>query len=591
MPKGGPTDLNGEAWTPSCFKGKEEYHVFVIGDWGGMCGYGKNNDCELGPAADASWDHDDHSAARPYPMRNKRSRKTGVDDQAQQHVRNRMNQLSDKVEPEFVINVGDNFYPGGIVEHCQGDPSKIKLDEIPSQFNSTFEKMYDGKNMQKAEWLSVLGNHDYGGVCYNMGWAQQIWYTWNTASTQRWIMPAQYWSKQARFTTTSGEEISADMFFLDSNFEDTHKDPDHDLCSTFGNYHLDEGEQGANKDQKNGWYCGGFLGDGPDGWKSHADKSGQCANTKFTSRDSCVQEFQSLWSEQMRWLEKGLAGSWADWQIIVTHFPPNGIAPKIAAGLLPLARKHGVDLIVTGHTHSQHIIYKKSEPTAYDYGDTAVLISGGGGGILSEANPDDHGHDDQYGFMDLVVTKNTIKVTSYSWAHTKFGQTLLTTDYTKCAGEYRIEHFGPSGDWTKYRSANGQCLIYYDETDGWVLKEGQNPDPEKPWFCQGPMVPKLPDGEWVPNSNEGVSQCSLSFPVGDLMPHETQVVTKATPDNTPPAPSPLPSPTPVPSLPSSCKEIGCGSAYNPASSCQCNDACGAHNSCCADYSDCPGTVV
>merc|ERR1719424_2312958 len=123
-----------------------------------------------------------------------------------------MNQLSDEAGPEFVINVGGNFHAGGIVEHCQGDPSKIKLDEIPSQFNSTYESMYNGKNMQKAEWLSVLGNHDYGGVCYNMGWPQQIWYTWNKAGTMRWIMPGQYYSRQARFETSSGV-ITADMFF------------------------------------------------------------------------------------------------------------------------------------------------------------------------------------------------------------------------------------------------------------------------------------------------------------------------------------------------------------------------------------------
>jgi len=187
--------------------------------------------------------------------------------------------------------------------------------------------------------LSVLGNHDYGGVCFNMGWTQQIFYTWNKVGSQRWIMPAQYYSRQVRFATTSGDIVSADMFFLDSNFEDSDRDEPHDICSKSGNYHMDANE--TQQDRKNGWHCKGFLGD----WKSTSDKSGQCLNTKFTSREGCIKEFKSIWQRQMRWLEKGLANSYADWQIIVTHYPP--YYHKLAERLAPLSKKYGVDLIVT----------------------------------------------------------------------------------------------------------------------------------------------------------------------------------------------------------------------------------------------------
>jgi len=578
------TGLNGVAWPPACYEGKDDFHVFVIGDWGGMCGYGKKNDCGIGADADASWDTEDHSKARPYPMKNHRSRKIGVDQMAQQLVRDRMNELAEIVDPEFVLNVGDNFYPGGIVEHCNGDASSVDLDVMPQQFQTTYENMYNGTKLQKKEWLSVLGNHDYGGVCFNMGWTQQVFYTWNRASTQRWIMPGQYYSRQARFTTSSGEVVSADMFFLDSNLEDTDRDPDHDLCSNHGNYHLNETE-GAQGIHKNGWHCKGFLGD----WESQPDKGGVCKNTKFTSRGSCIQEMKSLWKEQMVWLEKGLANSWTDWQIIVTHFPPH--YEKVAKDLTRLSKKYGVDLIVTGHTHAQEIWYQKLIYGA-DFGDTAVIISGGGGGILSEATPDDHGDDNQYGFMDLEITKKEIRVKSYSWADTKFGQIMLETSYAKCAGQYREERFGPNGAWVKYRSANGQCLMYYDPKEGWVLKEGQEPKKSLPWYCKGPLVPNLPGGEWQGNADESVDHCRLSFPKGDLMQKLSETVKKAYPANFPtdgpdepvPGPVPSPSPKPTPISPTTCAQIGCDAAYNGAQTCQCTPKCAQYGNCCGDFS-------
>ncbi|CAE7300628.1 CMD1 [Symbiodinium sp. KB8] len=45
---------------------------------------------------------------------------------------------------------------------------------------------------------------------------------------------------------------------------------------------------------------------------------------------------------------------------------------------------------------------------------TAFVVSGGGGGITSEAIPSENGEDDQYGFMDLTVSKHEIKITAVS---------------------------------------------------------------------------------------------------------------------------------------------------------------------------------
>lgn len=330
----------------------------------------------------------------------------GIDDSAQQKVRDAMVEVAKTSKPEFVISVGDNFYPGGIIEHCEGLSDGYDFDTIPQQFNTTFEMIYTSPELDGKEWMSVLGNHDYGGTCMQMGWPQQIWYTWNTKAN-RWIMPAQYYSRQMWF-----DDISVDLFFLDSNIGDAGTtDQDHHLCTSIGN-------------TGDGYHCGGFLGDG----------SGSCAGTNFTGdtsgrtppgsgwepRENCADIFQALWDEQMVWLDRELERSTADWQMIVTHFPPYHAPVK--DDIKPLAQKHGVDLIMTGHSHLQMVRYKE-EYIDTDFGDVAWVVSGGGGGITSEGPPtvdyqDDNkptGNDDQYGFMDVTLTKDQFTITAYSF--------------------------------------------------------------------------------------------------------------------------------------------------------------------------------
>ncbi|CAE7610120.1 Pol, partial [Symbiodinium sp. CCMP2456] len=132
--------------------------------------------------------------------------------------------------PRFVLNVGDNFYPGGINAHC--DSVNTPEDSFLSwQFKQVFENMYPVQDLGNMEWWSVLGNHDYGGVCYIKGWDQQIFYTFKDGG--RWIMPAQYWHRHVNFKT-----FDVDIWFLDTNVLDTQNpadNPDHNLCANRGN--------------------------------------------------------------------------------------------------------------------------------------------------------------------------------------------------------------------------------------------------------------------------------------------------------------------------------------------------------------------
>lgn len=76
---------------------------------------------------------------------------------------------------DFVISVGDNFYPQGVVsEH---DPL----------WNFSFENIYTAHSLQ-CDWYPVLGNHDYLADP-----DAQIRYS---KVSRRWNMPARYYTKE-----------------------------------------------------------------------------------------------------------------------------------------------------------------------------------------------------------------------------------------------------------------------------------------------------------------------------------------------------------------------------------------------------------
>eukprot|EP00435_Cladocopium_sp_Y103_P068827 s107_g32.t1 len=59
---------------------------------------------------------------------------------------------------DYILNVGDNFYWGGISATC-GNFDKF---EGGPQWTYIYENMYHGP-LDNLQWLSVLGNHDWGG--------------------------------------------------------------------------------------------------------------------------------------------------------------------------------------------------------------------------------------------------------------------------------------------------------------------------------------------------------------------------------------------------------------------------------------------
>ncbi|MED6191809.1 Purple acid phosphatase 17 [Stylosanthes scabra] len=68
----------------------------------------------------------------------------------QSQVAYQMGKLGEKLDIDFVVSTGDNFYDNGLTS-----------DHDPF-FEESFTKIYTAKSLQK-QWYTVLGNHDYRG--------------------------------------------------------------------------------------------------------------------------------------------------------------------------------------------------------------------------------------------------------------------------------------------------------------------------------------------------------------------------------------------------------------------------------------------
>lgn len=93
---------------------------------------------------------------------------------------------------DFVISVGDNFYPDG-VQSTQD-----------YHWTSSFEKVYKHPGTY-LDWWVVLGNHDYRGNVQ-----AQIDYS---DVSRRWNMPDRYYTK----TFKVGDDAEALFVFIDTN--------------------------------------------------------------------------------------------------------------------------------------------------------------------------------------------------------------------------------------------------------------------------------------------------------------------------------------------------------------------------------------
>ena len=110
----------------------------------------------------------------------------------QKDVAVQMSKAAATIDSEFVISVGDNFYPNGI--QSTQDP----------QWKASFEDIYFNYPLQ-TDWYVALGNHDYNGNIQ-----AQIDYS---KISRRWNMPSTYFKEIVVLEDGS----KALLVFIDTN--------------------------------------------------------------------------------------------------------------------------------------------------------------------------------------------------------------------------------------------------------------------------------------------------------------------------------------------------------------------------------------
>ncbi|CAJ1423382.1 unnamed protein product [Effrenium voratum] len=387
-----PFEYNGVEWPKMTIRGTNT-HVFAVGDWGGLAGTLPHNSQiiqytggqTMGPHTMGRYrtDAKTHDLSCSTPEMSDCFGTNGtncparcgwlkdVDVPAQHLVAEQMIKRARANNPDYLLNVGDNFYWGGVFGKCGATPMSKVNDVTRAQFNWVFENVYKGPGLDGKPWLSVLGNHDWGGREMDAAWDQQIAYTW---VSKRWVLPAPYWMQTVDYVD---QGFTVEIFMIDSNIEDADEDtsanPEHNICGAL-----------------------------------HNPPGASCAKIGGPSSiQECHDWFQKLWDDGAAWATTKLQKSEADWQIMVTHFPC-GHKTKFYK---ELHLKYGLDLLVTGHAHYQ-LMYWSPEKL----GGLTCFITGGGGGITSENNVElDDPNDHQYGFFDLTMTKDLITIESINW--------------------------------------------------------------------------------------------------------------------------------------------------------------------------------
>jgi tartrate-resistant acid phosphatase type 5 len=118
--------------------------------------------------------------------------RNGADHQKQ--VARQMAIAAKKVNSQFVIATGDNFYPSGVIS------------EFDPLWRYSFEDIYSDYFLQ-WDWYPVLGNHDY-----KSNPDAQVRYT---NISRRWKMPARYYSKKIAINGDTTQQIL--FAFIDTN--------------------------------------------------------------------------------------------------------------------------------------------------------------------------------------------------------------------------------------------------------------------------------------------------------------------------------------------------------------------------------------
>lgn len=324
----------------------DNLHFFAIGDWGGASCPGH-----------ASM----HYVHRQYLPGSERY---DLDHNAQTSVANVMGALGDQLNPFMVLNAGDNFYWGGVFDESLGGQDV----HDPVTFSQGFEDIYHHESLM-VPWLSIMGNHDYGGDgCFSNVRAQFDYTVKDLLHNNRWKMPSPYYKHRINF-----DGFSAEFFMMDTNVEDSNSGRHGGICAQ--------------------------------------EICHEVFNRETTPRAECVQWFRNLWQAEQEWLRAAVSESTADWKIIVGHHKPHGPVGHLFESL---ADEFGVQLMVGSHTH---------EMAFYEswHGSAPLLVVGAGGG--AQGAPGCGGalycsEPTGYGFVDIGINERQLELTIHNHDNT-----------------------------------------------------------------------------------------------------------------------------------------------------------------------------
>mmetsp|Transcript_34462 Transcript_34462/g.83191 ORF Transcript_34462/g.83191 Transcript_34462/m.83191 type:complete len:675 (+) Transcript_34462:67-2091(+) len=354
---------------------EEVVHFLSIGDWGSQPASLMN-----GGSMHAACSQNRGQARCSY-----HSDSWYREENAQVNVMNQMKKIAAEHPPKFIVNVGDNFYFEGVTDTCHW------------HWRDQFENMYSDASFH-VPWLSVLGNHDYGGDCcardlFGGCNSAQAWlgfggrahptsqfeydtdheWTWPAKKESRWVMP--YWNYGKIFDFGP---YKAHIIAIDTNVCDIAKQ-----CTRMGG-------------------CSN-SGTHPEVAKRNCNNDNQCAC--FMTR---------LWLEQLDYLDSEFGKHAGDpkikWRFVIGHHPSNfifpGDGPSQRGRFLSILKKYNVQVYFAGHVHSsRHDIIAE--------GVHQVMTGASGGYEWQGGNSEDtiwsSGYM-EYGFAHMELTEQQLKV-------------------------------------------------------------------------------------------------------------------------------------------------------------------------------------
>ncbi|KAJ9448956.1 Purple acid phosphatase 4 [Diplonema papillatum] len=185
----------------------------------------------------------------------------------------------------FVLALGDNMYEYGLWGN-----------EYSPRFNATFENVFADPKLQ-VPWFVIAGNHDYLGNV-----SAQIAYTQHS---KRWTFPAEWYSVIQNLQTTSGENLTLHLIYMDTV-----------LFTGLGSY----------------------------------DEENDIVTAPVGPADP------ALAVAQKEWVETELRQSTAQYVWVGGHYPVyshcvHGPTETMELGILPLLKKYNATGFMSGHDH------------------------------------------------------------------------------------------------------------------------------------------------------------------------------------------------------------------------------------------------